>query len=165
MLLEVAHTAAVAKVRRVRTLVYVWAAQRVAMSHPISLTIVALAVLLAACSGVPQRVKDQTALQQYLEYSGAPLDHFTYLGRYDDWRALSSTQLVVWTSLNEAYLLTVRTPCINLQFTQRVGLTSTAGTVSSGLDSVLVDRDRCQITEIRPVDYKKMRSDLRKNKS
>jgi hypothetical protein len=66
--------------------------------------------------------------------------------------------------LNDAYLLSVRAPCINLQFTQRIGLTSTAGTVNSGLDSVLVDRERCQITEIRPVDYKKMRADLRKDK-
>lgn len=134
------------------------------MNHfPRSLA-VAVALLLAACSGIPPRAKDQELPQQYLQYAGAPVDHFNYLGRYYDWRALSSTQLVVWTSLNNAYLLTVREPCINLQFTQRIGLTSTAGTVSNRLDSVLVDRDRCQITEIRPVDYKKMRADLRKDK-
>jgi Family of unknown function (DUF6491) len=134
------------------------------MNHfPRSLA-VALTVLLAACAGTSQRAKDQELPQQYLKYAGAPVDHFNYLGRYDDWRALSDTQLVVWTSLNNAYLLTVREPCINLQFTQRIGLTSTAGTVSNRLDSVLVDRDPCQITEIRPIDYKKMRADLRKAK-
>jgi Family of unknown function (DUF6491) len=125
---------------------------------------VALAALLAACSGISQRAKDQEMQAQYQQYAGAPIDHFTYLGHYDDWRSLSSTQLVVWTSLNEAYLLTVREPCIDLKFTNRIGLSSTAGTVTNRLDSVLVNRDRCQITEIRPVDYKKMRSDLRKDK-
>jgi hypothetical protein len=125
-----------------------------------------LALLLAACAGIAQRAKDQQLQQQqqFLKYAAAPVDHFSYLGRYDDWRALSDTQLVVWTSPSNAYLLTVREPCITLQFTQRIGLTSTGGTVSNRLDSVLVDRDRCQITEIRPVDYQKMRADLRKAK-
>ena len=130
---------------------------------PLSLAAV-LALLLAACAGTAQRAKDQELPQQYLKYAGAPVDHFNYLGRYDDWRALSDTQLAVWTSPSNAYLLTVREPCIQLQFTQRIGLTSTGGTVSNRLDSVLVDRDRCQITEIRPIDYKKMRADLRKAK-
>ncbi|HSY07128.1 MAG TPA: DUF6491 family protein [Steroidobacteraceae bacterium] len=123
-----------------------------------------MALLPAACSSTSHAVKDREALQQFLQYAAAPVDSFTYLGRYDDWRSLSRTQLVVWTSLNQAYLLTVREPCINLQFTNRVGLTSTAGTVTNRLDSVLVDRERCQITEIRPVDYKNMRAELRKSK-
>jgi hypothetical protein len=134
------------------------------MSYPIRSTCAAIALLAAACSGIPQRASDEEQQQQYLQYAGAPIEHFTYLSHYDSWRSLSRTQLVVWTTINDAYLLTVREPCINLQFTQRIGLTSTAGTVSSRLDSVLVDRERCQITEIRPVDYKKMRADLRKSK-
>jgi hypothetical protein len=134
------------------------------MSHRTRSACVAMALLAPACSGIPQRVSDEEQQQQYLQYAGAPIDQFTYLSHYDSWRSLSRTQLVVWTTTNEAYLLTVREPCINLQFTQRIGLTSTAGTVSSRLDSVLVDHERCQITQIRPVDYKKMRADLRKSK-
>jgi hypothetical protein len=138
--------------------------QSVALNRKAPWLYAALALLPAACSGIPQRAKDQQLQQQYLEYAGAPVERFTYLGRYDSWRALGNNQLVVWTDFNDAYLLTVRAPCINLPFAQRIGLSSTAGTVDSGLDSVLVDRDRCQITEIRPVDYKKMRAELRKDK-
>ena len=123
-----------------------------------------LAALSAACSGIAQRAKDRQSQEQYLHYAAAPVDHFTYLGPYDNWQSLSNTQLVVWTSLNDAYLLTVREPCINLQFTNRIGVSSTAGTVTNRLDSVLVEHDRCQITEIRPVDYRKMRAELRKDK-
>jgi hypothetical protein len=136
----------------------------VVMSYRTALACTAVTLLVTACSGIPQRTSDEQQLQQYLQYAGAPIDHFTYLSHYDSWRSLSRTQLVVWTTISDAYLLTVREPCINLQFTQRIGLSTTAGTVSNRLDSVLVDRDRCQITEIRPVDYKKMRADLRKSK-
>jgi hypothetical protein len=48
-----------------------------------------------------------------------------------------------------------------LQFTSRIGVSNTSGTVDRGLDSVLVDRQRCQITEIRPVDYRRMSADRR----
>jgi hypothetical protein len=138
--------------------------KRLIMHHFARLLGVATTLLGVACSGIPQRASDQQLREQYLQYAQPPIDHFTYLSRYDSWRALSRTQLVVWTTMNDAYLLTVREPCINLQFTQRIGLSSTAGTVSNGLDVVLVDHDRCQITEIRPIDYKKMRADMRKDK-
>jgi hypothetical protein len=118
--------------------------------------------LLAACASVQHRKTEQ--LQQYLQYAQAPVDSFTYLGHFDDWQSLSDTQLVVWTTFNEPYLITVRPPCIDLQFTQRVGLTSTAGTVTNNLDSVILEHQRCQITQIRPIDHGKMQADLRKNK-
>lgn len=75
---------------------------------------------------------------------------------------MSDTQLIVWTTINQAYLLSVAQPCINLQFAQRIGVSATVGTVNRGLDYVLVERQRCQITDIRPVDYKKMMADRRK---
>jgi hypothetical protein len=127
----------------------------------ISLT---LAALLVACSGVPQRATPSEVppkYQKYLQYAQAPTDRFTYLGRYDSWESISDTQLVVWTSFDNAYLLTVHEPCIDLRFANRIAITNTANTVSNHLDSVIVGHDRCQITEIRPLDYKKMRADAR----
>ncbi len=119
--------------------------------------------LLGACASVAQHGKQQQ-LQQYLQYAEAPVDSFTYLGHFDDWQSLSDTQLVVWTTFNEPYLITVRAPCIDLQFAQRIGLTSTAGAVSNNLDAVILEHQHCQITQIRPVDYRKMQAELRKNK-
>jgi hypothetical protein len=124
------------------------------MTRPTRWMLLAL-TLLAAGSGISQRVRDQQLLRQYLQYAGAPIDHFTYVGRFDSWRSLSRAQLLAWTNLNDAYLLRVREPCIDLQFTNRIGLSRTAGTVTNRLDSVLLDRDKCQISEIRRVDYGK----------
>jgi len=118
----------------------------------------ALAVV-TACSGMRHRESDKVTLQRYNDYAGAPVESFSYLGRFDSWRALGRDKLVVWTGMNSAYLLTVQTPCPDLQFAQHIGLTSTAGSVSSGFDSVQVGRhERCRITEIRPVNYKDLRA-------
>jgi hypothetical protein len=125
---------------------------------------VMLAALLVACGGIPKRTTPAELppkYQKYLQYAEAPTDRFTYLGRYDNWLPISDTQLVVWTTFDNAYLLTVREPCINLRFASRIALTNTANTVSNRLDSVIVGHDRCQITEIRPLNYNKMRADAR----
>ena len=54
-------------------------------------------------------------------------------------------------------------PCDNLMFAHRIGLTSTASTVSARFDSVKVGHHwRCPIQEIRPIDYQRMRQDQRK---
>lgn len=119
-------------------------------------------MIVTACSGIPRRESDQAALERYLDYAGTPVDRFTYLGRYTGWRPLGRNKLIVWTGINDAYLITVAEPCIDLQFTMRIGLTSTGNTVSRGFDSVtLPGRQKCTITEIRPVDYGQMKKDLR----
>ena len=119
-------------------------------------------LLLSACSGIARRQDGQPQLDRYLRYAGAPIDRFTYLGRYDSWQGLSRNQLVVWTSMNDAYLLTVADICTGLQFAQRIGISSTGGTVSR-LEAVTFDHQSCPISEIRPVDYRKMRQDAARN--
>ena len=127
------------------------------MRHPTSrfAALAALPALLAACGGIPLHESDQEVR-----------DRFTWLGRFDSWQPVGRYELVVSTSPSDAYLLKVAPPCQNLQFANRIGLTSTAGSVSSRFDSVIVGqmpgwRDRCQIEEIRKVDYRRMKADVR----
>lgn len=113
---------------------------------------------LGACSSMGKREKDEVTLARYLDNAGEPIDHFSYLGRFDGWRALGRDKIVVWTGINDAYLLTVQTPCTELPFANSIGLTTTTGTVSRGFDSVKFGANQqCRINEIRPVDYKKVR--------
>ena len=119
------------------------------------------ALLAAGCSGIPRRERDQEQLDRYMKYAGEPVDHITYLGHYDNWQSVSRYQLVLWTNINDAYLITVRPPCEDLQFAQRIGITQTASTISSRFDAVLVKHWRCQISEIRQVDYLRMKKDER----
>jgi hypothetical protein len=126
----------------------------------------ALPALLAACSGIPLHESDREVRDRYNAYAGEPIDRFTWLSRFDSWQPIGRYELVVFTSPGDAYLLKVAPPCESLQFANTVGVTSTAGSVSSRFDSVIVGRwpgwrDRCQIEEIRKVDYRRMRADLR----
>jgi len=123
------------------------------------------AVLAAGCSGIPRRERDQAQLERYLRYARDPVDHITYLGHYDNWQSVSRYQIVLWTNINDAYLITVLPPCEDLQFAQRIGITQTANTISSRFDAVLVRHWRCQISEIRPIDYLQLKRDQRAEKA
>jgi hypothetical protein len=118
--------------------------------------------LLSACSGIPQTERETRQATLYHKYAGSAVESFTYLGRYDSWTSIGQNQLVVWTTPNEAYLITVRNPCPELPFAQHIGLTQTApNTVSQRFDFVVVSGDKCWIQSIQPVNYLQMKRDRR----
>lgn len=124
----------------------------------ILLTVVSM---LAACSGIPRRERDEQALERYMQYAGEPISSFSILGGVDNWRSVGDDKLVVWTSISQAYLLTVQPPCNGLSFATRIALTSTGSTVSKGFDSVRFQREKCRVGEIRPIDYRRLQQDAR----
>ncbi len=123
----------------------------------IALLIVTVAMTLAACSGLGRREDDQTVLARYLDYAGEPVDQFRYSGRLNNWRPLSSDRAVVWTGVNDAYLLSLGGACPDLEFAHTIALTQRGAHVARG-DYIRLPRgQRCVITEIRPVDYKALK--------
>jgi hypothetical protein len=121
----------------------------------------ALALLAACEGGIALRASQQEERDRFIAYSGEPIDEFTWLGRYDSWQPLGRNEVVVFTGVSDAYLIKVGPPCDNLQFAKRIGLSSIAGAVHARFDSVIVGQWRCPIDEIRRVDYRRMRADLR----
>jgi len=109
----------------------------------------AAAALLAGCASSPKL--------DYTDYVGEPVKSF-YMDNFDGWTPVSKDQLVVWTGINEAYMLTVTGYCPDLKFANTIAVTSTANSVDK-FEKVLVGRDRCFIKEIRPVDTKAMKAD------
>ena len=96
------------------------------------------------------------ALNEYLPFAGPPVKEFHFWDLYS-WEAVGPAQLVLWATPWEAYFVTVGAPCINLEWTNHLGVTSTAGTVSH-FEFVLVGHhERCQIIEIRPIDTKQLK--------
>ena len=122
------------------------------------------AALLTSCSGIPLKQREAAERARFEAYAGKPVDHFTWLTRYEGWEPISRNQLVVWTDINKAYLITVFSPCTDLMFARRIGLTSTADTVYAHFDSVRAEGWRCIIDTIRPVDYRRMQHDLRQQR-
>ena len=122
--------------------------------------VILAAFLVSACAttgGGIERSKGEQLLSKYEPYVGEPVDSITAF-RTDSWQPISRTQLVLWTTVNDAYLLTVWDTCRDLPFVQTVGVTSTSSSISR-FDSVIVRNDRCPIVQIQPIDVRQMRAD------
>jgi hypothetical protein len=113
------------------------------------------AASLAGCASTLAKLNGPKL--DYTEYAGEPVKSF-YMGNYDGWSAVSKDKLVVWSGINKAYLLTITGYCPDLEFAERIAVTSTAHTVDR-FEKVLVGKDSCLIKEIRPIDTKQMKED------
>ena len=125
--------------------------------------LILLTAVVAGCASQSPRERDAQAYELYRDFAGAPIDEFTYLGRYEGWRSLGKNVLAIQTSLKDAYLVTVQGPCSELPFVNTIAVTSTANTVRRGLDSVRAGGVSCTIREIRPVDYAGLRKAQRED--
>jgi hypothetical protein len=117
-----------------------------------------LAASVAACASTPEKQAADAAQQAlYRSHAGAPVPSFHFFGRIDSWTPLGDRAVVVWTRMNEAWLLDLDATCNGLGVTPVIGLTSSAGSVNARFDKVLV-RDGspmnmpCTIMAIRPID-------------
>jgi hypothetical protein len=103
-------------------------------------------------------VRHQDTLDRYLSYAGEPVGQFNSF-RLDSWEPLDRDKIVLWTGVNEAYLVTVWDTCRDLQYTNHIRVLSTMGSSISRFDKIKVDGDTCPIREIRPIDVKRMKAD------
>jgi len=124
----------------------------------------AAVAVVAALSGCTRVGKDYTSRmearqQAYATAAGAPVNSFRYFSLWS-WEPLSDRQLAVYTRSNEAWLIDLDGSCRNLEFTNHIGLTSSASEVSVKFDRVLTGPQDapCFIKQIRPVDLKTLNS-------
>lgn len=123
------------------------------------------AALLAACADTPPARHDAAQRASFMAHAGKPVERFTWLASYRRWTPISSDQVVVWTDLNQVYLVTVFHPCANLWFAHAIGFTHSGDNVYAHLDSVKADGWTCSIKTIQPVDYRRMQQDQQANAS
>lgn len=113
--------------------------------------------MLAACSSPGPRERMVENESEVQRYAGEPVKSFRFL-RMDRFEILGRNSILVWTRINQAYLLTVDEPCFGLEFATAVGLSSTMNTVYRRSDDVVFKDQRCAIAEIRPVDVKSLKA-------
>ena len=101
----------------------------------------------------------QKNLDRYTPYLQPPVDQFSYWSLYK-WQLVGAEKIVVWTTVKDAYLLTVEQPCAKLQWANGITLsTQQSHFVSRRIDYVNADDDRCRITQIQPLDYARLLKD------
>jgi len=111
------------------------------------------AMLASACASTRapplERMGERYAL--FERFAGPPVDKFRFwdMKRFE---VLGENALAVWTTVDDAWLITVMNPCDGLEFANSVGLSSTNRHVYQRFDTVQFDQQRCRIREIRPVD-------------
>ena len=118
----------------------------------------ALAMLCVATVGcattmAPPNDRDVQRLAEVSTVAGKPVSSFQYLS-LSSYEPIGDSDVLVFTSPRQAWLLHLYGPCRDLDFGAFIGLTSSFGRVSTGFDKVIV-RDNpiaCPIEQIRPVD-------------
>jgi hypothetical protein len=124
----------------------------------------ALAVmLLTGCASArlaEQKQKENFA--RYQPYIGETVSQYTRYTHNEGWTPVDNEHVIVTSNVNEAYLLSVAPPCINLPFAGvAIGVTERfPNVVASGFDSIRVRGESCRILKIQKVDYKRMQADL-----
>jgi hypothetical protein len=121
-----------------------------------------LALALSACTtSTGFRVRQDSELARFERHAGAPVERInTYTG-LDRWQSLAADKLVIWTSVNRVFLLTLRAPCSGLEFQQVIAITSSNNIIDRSFDRVQVDGLSCYISDIRPIDYKALKQEER----
>ncbi len=72
-------------------------------------------------------------------------------GRFNNWRAVSRDELILWASPSKPYLVKIWRPFTSLRFVHTIGVSTTAGRVSK-FDYVIVDGQRYPIKSIVALD-------------
>ena len=120
---------------------------------------VILAALSIAGASAQTRQTQQENLERFEKYAGAPVDQFEFWSLYK-WQLVGPEKVVVWSTVSDAYLIAVASPCPGLEWAHGIGVTSKQRhLVSRKFDDVTYGNGRCQITQIRPIDYKRMLKD------
>lgn len=95
---------------------------------------------------------------RYVDYAGEPVEEIRAMRGVDGWTPVSRNQLVIWTGINEAWLLKVWDNCADLNFANSISVTQTGRSISK-FEKVIAGRDTCPIQEIRPIDVERMKAD------
>jgi hypothetical protein len=123
------------------------------------LAVLAGAALCVSSTDAQTRKTQQENLERFEKYLGEPVEQFQFWSLYK-WQLVGPNKVVVWPTINDAYLLTVDDPCPGLEWANGIGVTSKQRhLVSRKFDYVTYGKGRCQINEIRPIDYKTMLKD------
>lgn len=135
------------------------------MRHGLSISMLILAALSAAGAWAQTPETQQRNLDRYLQFAGAPIDEFPFWSLYQ-WELVGPDKIVVWSTVKNAYLLTVAQPCSKLEWARAIGVTSNQRhVVGRTFDFVIADGERCKIEQIRPIDIAAMRKQAREDKA
>ena len=127
------------------------------------LALALIAVVASGCASGLSRTRSDQVLARYEPYVGEEIRGFTAF-RQHSWQPVSRNQLILWTTINDAYLLTISNNCPDLMFSNAIGVSSTVSEIST-MEHVTVRGDRCPIQKIQPIDIRAYKRDREANEN
>lgn len=119
--------------------------------------------IVASCIAAPAQADTSAYMAQqlarYQKFAQAPVERFPMVSLWQ-WQVVGKDNVVVWTGVNTAYLITVEKSCNNLEWARGIGITqNTSMHVDAKFDSIVFDHQNCRISQIQPLDYKALQQD------
>jgi len=126
-----------------------------------ALILAGLLTVTGAVEASDYRQRKSTELALYEQYAQEPVDRIRTFFGVDRWQSLGPDKLVIWTSVNRAWLLTLTAACSGIEFQHTIGISSTNNTIYRRFDKIQFEHQMCFIDEIRPIDYKTLKRERR----
>ena len=121
------------------------------------LAALATVTLVAAGAALADTAKVMAEnLARFEKFAGKPQDSVTVF-QLQGWQPLGADHIAIWTGVNDVYLIKVAKPCINLSWTNSVGINPHMNQLQARFDSIHVRGMPCQIETIQKVDYRALR--------
>ena len=116
------------------------------------------ALALAACA--TPRMSDPDRLAMHLAHAGEPVSQIRYFNPIG-WHRVDGDHLVLDMRPGQSWLLRVSGSCLDWNNSIALGISSSAGWVSTRFDRIYSNDApmSCVIQEIRPLDRKALRAD------
>ncbi|MCP4271099.1 MAG: hypothetical protein GY781_03925 [Gammaproteobacteria bacterium] len=117
-----------------------------------AVSIISVSAWIVGCASTGMTQSDRTdAYNTFITTEKLePLKHITAF-RFDSWSTLGQNHLIIRTSFNKPYLITLKNRCYDLRMAQVIGIDNTGSTLQAGFDSIVVDRNhpqKCYIDSI-----------------
>ena len=128
----------------------------------LTVSILLALTLLTGCESARRADEaNKATLARYTSYAGESVSQIHRYTHFDSWTPIDNEHLVVHTNVNQAYLLTLAPPCIDLPFATGLRVkTRFPNVIEKGFDSIRVGREDCRILDIHTLNYKQMQADL-----
>jgi len=117
-----------------------------------TVSILIISAWIVGCASTGMKQSERTdAYNAYITTEKLePLKRITAF-RFDSWSSLGQSHLIIKTTFNKPYLITLKTRCYDLRMAQVIGIDNTGSTLQAGFDSIVVDRNhpqKCYIDSI-----------------
>lgn len=121
-----------------------------------------LATLLATTAGAqdrkPERLSKMEQRREFVtRFAADPKSSVPFMRSYD-FEPLGRHTVLLYESMNRAYLLEIEDFCPDLPTAMTIGVDNKTSTLNAKFDALRIGGRSCRILEIRPVDVRAMKT-------